>query len=117
MEQLSALRTGLGTVTETRISVDKTTSEIDDKRRIEKRFISSQSFQRTPGERIWEITVSERFKPQNLESFYPVTQELYQLLLQQSIHIRSTRSDQRSKRSENKGTTARTKLLVSCNLS
>jgi hypothetical protein len=49
MEQLSALRTGLGTAAETRNGASKTTCEIDDKNRIEEQFIYSQIFHRTPG--------------------------------------------------------------------
>jgi hypothetical protein len=47
MEQLSALGIGLGTIAEIRISAGKTTSEIDDKRRIKIQFMSSQIFHRT----------------------------------------------------------------------
>jgi hypothetical protein len=61
MEQLSALRMGLGTTADTRISAGKTTNNIDVNRRIERRFISSQSFHRTPGGRIQEITRGEQF--------------------------------------------------------
>jgi hypothetical protein len=53
-------------------------SETDDENRIEKQFISSQTFHQTPGGRVREITVEERFKPRILESFDLVTQELYQ---------------------------------------
>jgi hypothetical protein len=60
--------------------LSKTTCEIDDKNQIEDPFISSQSFHWTPAERIQEITVKERFKPQIIESFDPVTQELYRHL-------------------------------------
>jgi hypothetical protein len=42
--------------------------------------MSSQSFHRTLGGRVREITAEERFEPRILESFYPVTQELYRLL-------------------------------------
>jgi hypothetical protein len=37
----------------------------------------SQTFHRTPDRRVQKITVEEQFKPQNIESFDPVTQELY----------------------------------------
>jgi hypothetical protein len=57
-------------------SASKTTCEIDDKNRIEDHFISSQTFLRTPGGRVWKITVGEQFEPWILESFDPVTQEL-----------------------------------------
>jgi hypothetical protein len=40
-------------------------------------FKSSQAFHRTSGVRIQEITTGEQFEPQILESFDPVTQELY----------------------------------------
>jgi hypothetical protein len=63
-----------------RNGASKTTSEIDDKNRIEEQFIFSQVFHRTPGGRIQETTAGERFEPQNLESFGPVTQEVYRLL-------------------------------------
>jgi hypothetical protein len=78
--KLSAFRTGLVTIVETRIGVSKTTCEIDNKNRIEEQFISSQAFHRTPGGRVREITTRERFEPRNLEYFVPVTQELYQHL-------------------------------------
>jgi hypothetical protein len=55
-----------------------TTSEIDDENRIEKQFMSSQTFHRTPGGCVQEITVREQFKPRILESFNPATQELFQ---------------------------------------
>jgi hypothetical protein len=58
-----ALETGLGTTVKTLIGASKNTYEIDDKNRIEEQFISSQSFHRTPGERIWEITTKEQFEP------------------------------------------------------
>jgi hypothetical protein len=70
----------LVTATEIWNGASKTTSEIDDKNRIEKQFTSSQTFHRTSGGRIWEITARERFEPRILESFGPVTQELYRLL-------------------------------------
>jgi hypothetical protein len=52
-------------------------SEIDDKNRIEKQFISSQAFHRTPGGRVREITAGEQFKLRTLESFDSATQESY----------------------------------------
>jgi hypothetical protein len=52
-------------------------NEIDDKNQIEEQFISSHVFHRTPGESVRETTAGEQFEPQNLESFDPVTQELY----------------------------------------
>jgi hypothetical protein len=55
-------------------------SDTDDKNQIKNRFISSQLFHRTLDERVWEITVEERFEPRILESFDPVIQELYRLL-------------------------------------
>jgi hypothetical protein len=60
--------------------LSKTTCEIDDKNQIEEQFMSSQTFHRTLGERIRKITVKEQFEPQIIESFDPVTQELYQHL-------------------------------------
>jgi hypothetical protein len=42
--------------------------------------MSSQSFHRTPGGLVQKITTGERFEPRILESFDPVTQELYQHL-------------------------------------
>jgi hypothetical protein len=56
---------------------NKTTREIDDKNSTKKQFTSSQSFHRTPGVRVRETTVGERFRPQILESFDPATQESY----------------------------------------
>jgi hypothetical protein len=72
--KLSALGTGLETTAETQNGASKTTSEIDKKNWIEEQFISSQAFHRTPGERVWETTAGEQFKPRILESFDPVTQ-------------------------------------------
>jgi hypothetical protein len=65
---------------ETQNGASKTMSEINDKNQIEEQFISSQVFHRTSGGRFQETTAEERFEPQNLESFGPVTQELYRLL-------------------------------------
>jgi hypothetical protein len=42
--------------------------------------MSSQAFHRTPGGRVQEIITRERFKSRILESFDPMTQELYRLL-------------------------------------
>jgi hypothetical protein len=50
-----------------------TTSEINDKNQIKK-------LHRTPNGRVQDTTAGEQFKPRNLESFDPVTQELYRLL-------------------------------------
>jgi hypothetical protein len=75
-----ALRTGLETAAETQISTNKTTCEIDDKNWIEEQFISSQAFHRTPAGHIQKITAGERFEPRILESFDPITQELYRHL-------------------------------------
>jgi hypothetical protein len=77
MGKLSALETGLVTVAEIRNGASKTTSEIDDENWIEKQFMSSQSIHRTPGGRVQETTVEERFEPRYLES-YSTTQERYQ---------------------------------------
>jgi hypothetical protein len=79
IEKLSALRTGLGTAAETHNSASESTCKIDDKNRIEEQFISSQAFHRTPGGRVRETTVGEQFKPRILETFDPVTQEIYWL--------------------------------------
>jgi hypothetical protein len=46
---------------------------------IEEQFISSQVFHRTPGGRVQETTVGVQFESLILESFDPVTQELYRL--------------------------------------
>jgi hypothetical protein len=73
--KLSTLGTGLGTVAETWNSASKTTCEINDKNRIEEQFISSQTFQRTPGGRVRDITARVQFKVWNIKSFNPMTQE------------------------------------------
>jgi hypothetical protein len=39
----------------------------------------SQVFYRTPGGHAQKITAEEQFKPQILESFDPMTQELYRI--------------------------------------
>jgi hypothetical protein len=57
--QLSALGTGLGTAAEARNDASRTTREIDDKNRLEKQFITSQAFHRTPGGRVRETTAGE----------------------------------------------------------
>jgi hypothetical protein len=62
---------------ETQDGTGKDPSEANDENQIEKQFISSHAFHRTPGGRIWEITVGEWFEPRIIESFDPVTQELY----------------------------------------
>jgi hypothetical protein len=71
-----ALGTGLGTTAETQIGARKNTCEIDDRNQIKEQYISSQIFYRTPGGRVGETTTEEQFEPQNIESFYPMTQEL-----------------------------------------
>jgi hypothetical protein len=53
----------------------KTTSKINDENQIEKQFMSSQKFHRTPARRVQETTTGEQFKLQILESFDPVTQD------------------------------------------
>jgi hypothetical protein len=81
----------LGTAAETRIGASKTTCKIDDKNRIEEQFISSHAFHRTSGGRVQEITAGKRFEPRILESFDPVTQELYQHLpatIHKEIHAK-----------------------------
>jgi hypothetical protein len=59
---------------ETQNGASKTTREINDKNRLEKQFISSQAFHRTPGGRVRETTAEERFRPRILETFDPVAQ-------------------------------------------
>jgi hypothetical protein len=61
-------------------SASKTTCEIDVKNWIEEQFISSQAFHRITGGHVQKITAVERFKPRNLESLDPMTQELYRYL-------------------------------------
>jgi hypothetical protein len=53
----------------------------------------SQIFHRTPGGRVRETTLEERFEPRNLKSFDLVTQELYQLL-RATIHTKSKSTKQ-----------------------
>jgi hypothetical protein len=74
IDKLSAFGTGLGTAMETQNGASKTIREIYDKNRLEKQFISSQAFHRTPGGRVRETTVGERFRPRILETFDPVAQ-------------------------------------------
>jgi hypothetical protein len=50
------------------------------KNRIEEQFISLQAFHQTPGGRVQKIITEGRFEPRILESFDPVTQEIYRLL-------------------------------------
>jgi hypothetical protein len=59
---------------ETQNGASKTTQEINDKNRLEKQFISSQAFHRTPGGRVRETTAGELFRPRILETFDPVAQ-------------------------------------------
>jgi hypothetical protein len=54
---------------------NRTTREIDDKKSTQKQFISSQAFHRTPGGRVREPTAGERFRPRNLKTLDPTTQE------------------------------------------
>jgi phosphoribulokinase len=79
MEQLSALRTGLGTAAKTRIGVSNTTCKINDKNQIKEQLISSQSFHRTTGGHVQKITAEERFESRTLKSFDLTTQELCRL--------------------------------------
>jgi hypothetical protein len=51
--------------------------EIDDKKRLEKQFISSQAFHRTPAGHLRKITTGEQFEPRIIESFDLATQESY----------------------------------------
>jgi hypothetical protein len=64
--KLSALGTGLGTVAETQNGASENTCEIDDNNQIKNQSVSSQVFHRTPGRRVRETTVGERFKPRTL---------------------------------------------------
>jgi hypothetical protein len=73
---------------ETRNNASKTTSDIDNKNRIKEQFRSSQAFHQTPG---------VQFEPRNLESFDPVTQELYRLLpatIHTKIHKKNSMKEQ-----------------------
>jgi hypothetical protein len=78
-------------MTETRNGASKTTREINDKNRLKKQFISSQIFHQTPHERVQKITVKEQFELRILESFDPVTQELYRISLQRFTHKKLAR--------------------------
>jgi hypothetical protein len=42
----------------------------------QKQYMLSESFHRTPGERVREITAEVRFGLENLEFFDPVTQDM-----------------------------------------
>jgi hypothetical protein len=77
---LFALEIELGTASETQISGGKKTCKINDKNQLKSLFMSSQTFHRTPGGRIQEITAGEQFEPRILECFDLVTQELYRHL-------------------------------------
>jgi hypothetical protein len=69
----------------TRNGASKTLCKINDRNQLRKQFISSQTFHRTLGGRVRKITAKDQFKPRNLESFNPVTQESYRhRFLQQS---------------------------------
>jgi hypothetical protein len=59
MDKLSAFETVLKTTAETQNGASETTCKIDDKNRLEKQFISSQTFHRTPNRRVQETTVKE----------------------------------------------------------
>jgi hypothetical protein len=55
--------------------------------------MSSQAFHRTPGGRVQEITAGVRFEPRILQSFDPVTQELYWgLTYNHSTHSRELKT-------------------------
>jgi hypothetical protein len=60
---------------ETQIDASKNMCKIDDKNQIKTQFIFSQSFHRTLGGRVREITAGEQFEPRTLKSFDPLTQE------------------------------------------
>jgi hypothetical protein len=74
---LSAFEIRLDTAADTRNDASKTMCKIDNKNRMEEQFVSSQVFHRTTGRRVREITAREQFETRILESFDPVTQELY----------------------------------------
>jgi hypothetical protein len=65
----------------TRNGASKTSCEINDRNQLEKRFISSQTFHQTPVARVQETTAEEQFRSRILESFDPVTQEIYRASL------------------------------------
>jgi hypothetical protein len=83
---LLAFRTGLGTTAEPQHYAGKNSCEINDKNQIKEQYISSQAFHRTPGGRVQEFTMGERFEPQILESFDLVTQEYTGFTLQPLTH-------------------------------
>jgi hypothetical protein len=58
-----ALGTGLATATEIQNDAGKTTYKIDGKNQIEKQFISSQAFHRTPDGRVQKITTEKQLEP------------------------------------------------------
>jgi hypothetical protein len=60
---------------EIRNGASKTTSEIDNENWIKKQFLSSQAFHQTPGMRVQETTLKERFRPRILETFDAVAQQ------------------------------------------
>jgi hypothetical protein len=84
MDKLSAFGTVLETTAETQNGASETTCKIDDKNRLEKQFISSHAFHRTPDKRVQETTMEERFRPRILETFNPMSQEHTGFSLQQS---------------------------------
>jgi hypothetical protein len=84
MDKLSAFGTVLETTAETKNGASETTCKIDDKNRLEKQFISSQTFHRTPDGRVQKTTMGERFRPRILETFNPMAQEHTGFSLQQS---------------------------------
>jgi hypothetical protein len=77
--------------------------EINDKNRIKEHFISLHAFHRTPDKRVQKITVGEQFKPQNLESFDLVTQELYRLLSAMSHTPHEQKSMNTSEKNQSHG--------------
>jgi hypothetical protein len=62
-----------------RKGASKTTREIDNKNQLEKKFISFQTFHRTPGGRVQETTAGERFRLENFKPFYLVAQASHKL--------------------------------------
>jgi hypothetical protein len=65
----------LGITAETQNGASKITSEIDDENQIKNSLYPHKDI--SPSGRVREITAEERFEPRILESFDPVTQELY----------------------------------------
>jgi hypothetical protein len=87
-------------------------SKIDDKNQIEKQFMSSQAFHRTPGARELENAVWVQFSLENLESFEPVTQDQCRdVFLQQSIQKTKRNC---TRQTSNQAAARKTVLLTDC---